>query len=575
MIRRIQFIGLAVVFLLWGGWLLSPTAHAATFIVTGTGDAGDRNAGDGLCDYSANPGLQCTLRAAIEEANALGGTTMHHITFGISGTGPFTITPNSPLPAITVPLGIYGNQQPDTLCPNGDAPADLQIILDGSHAGAGANGLHLTTGSDGTYVSGLVIGNFDKDGVRIISDNNNVDCNYIGVNADGVSPMGNGEFGIYVGGDGNVIAGQALRNVISGNVSGIYVMGDNNVISNNYIGTTADGMSSLGYQTSGVYLYGNNNSVGGNTTRARNVISGNNYGININGGDNNVILGNYIGVAQDGVTPLPNSWSGIKVNGEAIDNVIGGIVFGEANLIAHNEDSGIALTVSNSGGIPSQNEIRGNLIYDNGDLGIDLGGDGVTPNDYRDLDGDENAHQNYPVLLPETSSSVLIAGYLRSLPIVAQYSVDLYRNDRCDPSGNGEGQEYLTTVVITTNHTGYAYFEVDVSFMPVAPGDSITATATDANGNTSEFAACMAVPQPTTPTPTSTPTATHTSTPGPSPTPTNAFTPGPSPTPTNTATPGPSPTPTNTPTPGPSPTPAPTQDPSQPEYSLYLSVILR
>jgi CSLREA domain-containing protein len=46
------------------------TVEAATLVVDSTADANDDIPGDGLC---ATSGSQCTLRAAIEEANALGG----------------------------------------------------------------------------------------------------------------------------------------------------------------------------------------------------------------------------------------------------------------------------------------------------------------------------------------------------------------------------------------------------------------------------------------------------------------------------------------------------------------------
>jgi CSLREA domain-containing protein len=45
-------------------------AHAATFTVDSTGDDHDADAGDGVCAAASG---SCTLRAAIQEANALGG----------------------------------------------------------------------------------------------------------------------------------------------------------------------------------------------------------------------------------------------------------------------------------------------------------------------------------------------------------------------------------------------------------------------------------------------------------------------------------------------------------------------
>jgi CSLREA domain-containing protein len=61
---------------------------ATTFTVNSTGDEREPAAsrGDGVCDCDPSAtGLQCTLRAAIQEANALSGADT--IEFNIGGTG--------------------------------------------------------------------------------------------------------------------------------------------------------------------------------------------------------------------------------------------------------------------------------------------------------------------------------------------------------------------------------------------------------------------------------------------------------------------------------------------------------
>ncbi len=66
-----------------------PTAYAATFDVNDAGDAGDVAPGDGVCDSDeVTPGPQCTLRAAIEEANALAGPD----TINLTVPGPYQLT---------------------------------------------------------------------------------------------------------------------------------------------------------------------------------------------------------------------------------------------------------------------------------------------------------------------------------------------------------------------------------------------------------------------------------------------------------------------------------------------------
>jgi hypothetical protein len=540
--KAIVLLGAVIVIL--GGWRVTRQVFAAgtTLTVNGYGDFSDLNPGDGICDSIANlAGDQCSLRAAIEELNALGpDTTPHRIEFDISGTGPFTITPSSPLPAITVPVVIAGPTQPGTTCPTNNSPANLQIVLDGSGAGAGASGLVLESGSEGSTIRGLVIGNFELSGIRIFSDSNQVSCTHVGIGADGVSGMYN-YVGITVYSRDNTIGGQstpAQRNVISGNGDGISLApgSENNAVLNNFVGTTADGTGDVGNFDAGINVSGNNNVIGGAVPAARNVSSGNVYGIRVFGGENNTILGNYIGVARDGMTPLPNSY-GILVQDLAIANVIGGTASGEANLIAYNLAEGVYLSDFYFNNFPVENEIRGNAIFANGALGIDLGNDGVDSNDSGDGDAGENERQNYPVLVSSPGSTIVDVS-LDSKPNTV-YQIDTYLNDSCDSSGFGEGQEFYQTFPLQTDSLGQLQFQFSLGGVT---GRYFTATATDPNGNTSEFSNCALLEDAPTPTPTATATSSPTA--------------------------GPSPTPTVVPT----GTPDPPQDES---YFIYLPIIVK
>src|ERR1700749_1647774 len=79
---------------------LQPTARAATaFAVNSTGDAPDSNTGDGVCDDGSG---KCTLRAAIQQANALAGDDI----ININATGTISLT--SALPDITTNITIVG-----------------------------------------------------------------------------------------------------------------------------------------------------------------------------------------------------------------------------------------------------------------------------------------------------------------------------------------------------------------------------------------------------------------------------------------------------------------------------------
>src|SRR6185436_3998390 len=129
-----------------------------------------------------------------------------------------------------------------------------------------------------------------------------------------------------------------------------------------------------------------------------NLMSGNKGdGILIASGNSNVVQGNLIGTKANGVSALGNVGNGINLTGGGtVFNTTGGVGAGEANTIAFNGGDGVQ--VSSAG--PS-NSIRGNSIFSNGTtnlhLGIDLGVDGVTPNDNQDTDPGPNGLQNFPV----------------------------------------------------------------------------------------------------------------------------------------------------------------------------------
>ena len=122
-------------------------------------------------------------------------------------------------------------------------------------------------------------------------------------------------------------------------------------------------------------------------------------------------------------------------------------------------------------------------------LGIDLNNDGVTLNDPGDADTGPNNLQNFPVItsVADSSGSVNIIGTLDSIPS-ADYHLEFFGSDKADPSHFGEGQVFLGATDVSTNASGSASF--DVTF-PTTAGPRVTATATDANGNTSEFSLAL------------------------------------------------------------------------------------
>jgi hypothetical protein len=142
------------------------------------------------------------------------------------------------------------------------------------------------------------------------------------------------------------------------------------------------------------------------------------------------------------------------------------------------------------------NVIDGNEIWDNGGLGIALGGNSVIANDPGDADTGDNMLQNYPVLVsavhdPVADSTALTAT-LDSAPNT-QYTVEFFTNVACDPSGYGEGQQMVASETVTTNASGHADVTDQYQNYHFVDGDFITATAIDPAGNTSGFSQCIPI----------------------------------------------------------------------------------
>jgi hypothetical protein len=163
------------------------------------------------------------------------------------------------------------------------------------------------------------------------------------------------------------------------------------------------------------------------------------------------------------------------------------------NRIAFNA-TGIAISSTASTG----NTVFANDFFSNTNLGIDLGVAGATANDADDADGGGNGGQNFPELTGFTlgAGSITLNGTL-DVPDAsnnAQYVIALYQSADCDlPSGFGEGEVYLGSKTVSFTGNGTAApepFSAQFNVTPVV-GGVFTATATDPNGSTSEFSACL------------------------------------------------------------------------------------
>ncbi len=416
--------------------------NITVFTVNHTGDLADADPGDALCDADPSvPGRLCTLRAAIQQANVseAGDTIVFDIptsAFGVGGgcsrTGACTISPKSPLPAIIDPTVIDGYTQrgasPNTLAKGTNAV--LKIELNGSGAGA-ASGLKFF--GDGS-VRGLAINRFSGSGVVLGTGRSTIAGNFIGTNLSGTQDLGNGGAGVSVNGAG---------------------------FGASFTVTT----------------------IGGGAIEDRNLISGNGRsGVEFDVSQFAVVGGNLIGTDKSGTAALGNDGNGVIMSDRSFNLTVGGPTPSTANTIAFNGADGVGAPADASS--VDDNSILGNSIFSNGGLGIDLEDDGPTPNDPGDGDFGSNGLQNKPVItsVTTTGSTTTGSGNLNSTS-GKTFDIQFFSN----PSGN-EGRVFRGEISVTTNAQGDAPF---IFGFPVAipAGQTVTATATDPEGNTSEFSA--------------------------------------------------------------------------------------
>jgi uncharacterized repeat protein (TIGR01451 family) len=149
--------------------------------------------------------------------------------------------------------------------------------------------------------------------------------------------------------------------------------------------------------------------------------------------------------------------------------------------------TGVLLATSGTGIVLSANR-----IFNNQGPGIDLGSDGVTPNDAGDADSGPNNLQNYPVLTSMSSAAgnTTIQGTLNSTPNTT-FKLEFFSNTTCNPTGFGEGETFLGSDQVTTGANGNVAFAVQLPGITLPAGAVVTATATDPNNNTSEFSKCL------------------------------------------------------------------------------------
>ena len=316
------------------------TVEVATYVVNSSDDRSDNNLNDDLCDTGelANGQPECTLRAAIQQANARpGADTIHFDIRNNNGSCPDKIV-ISPDP-----------QQPITVEDN-----SAGMTIDGyTQCGASAN-------------TQAVNGNAD---VRIEIQGNKITLL---------------SYALLINSANNVVRGIAAydwHRQIQLTGGGAH----HNHIEGNFLGTDGANTHLSGHVGEGegirVQWGASYNTIGGISADARNIISGNiQDGVNIEGisADYNEVIGNYVGLKQNGLTALRNAADGVDVAEGAAHNVVGGLDHPrKRNVISGNGRDGIEIS---HGVTARHNHFMGNFVGLNaaGTAPIRNGQNGVT-----------------------------------------------------------------------------------------------------------------------------------------------------------------------------------------------------
>ncbi|GBE27786.1 hypothetical protein BMS3Bbin03_01715 [bacterium BMS3Bbin03] len=470
----------------------------------------------GLVVTNTNDSGAGSLRQAIADANSNAGPDT--ILFAIPGTdsgfdataGTWTIHPLSALPAISdSELVIDGASQSEFTGADNN-PDGPEIVINGSLAGSSADGLQILSSQN--VIQHLVINGFSSLGILVSGENaydNEIVGNYIGTNAAGNDTIPN-LHGIYISNaSGTIIGGSepGSGNLLSGNhQSGLCIIGDETYdtqIIGNYIGTNASGDAALGNFGIGLSLFASDNIVGGSSEGERNLISGNKEdGIRIDG-EENIVMGNYIGTDISGSAAIGNRWDGIALYGP--HNVIGGTQPGEGNIISGNQSIGISLSFADS------NDVIGNMLgtgkTGSEQLGNVFSGISLSSGSSNNTIGPSNIinHNGTGVFinLDSTIQNTITQNSISNNSGLGIHSINGGNTELSPPSniqvnsstvsGNAP-PDAIVEIFSDDDDEGKIYegtTTADASgnfqWTGTPTGPFVTATATDADGNTSQF----------------------------------------------------------------------------------------
>ena len=468
-----------------------------------------------------------SLRAAIQNANASPGrdTIDFEIDEKIWGPGPWTLSTILPLPVIRDPVLIRGFSQP------GSAPGmPSRVMIEIDHGSIpftdddfGA-ALTFVRGAEHSVVLGLSFfgrNSRNSAAVLILADDVRISGSLFGVRADGsVTGLGGVGIGSLMSARTTIGGGSFDEgNVFAGMDSAVVVGGKDHTLRNNWFGSDdwrvqspGTVIASHGVLTGRIALFVPRNyrsiypvSMQQAHFGLRDSVISDNHFLGVDGDaiylygggagatetfgnriENNVFGQDFWGQATFGAGTAIRLAEGAR-DTRVTDNLIRG---GNAGIIAHPRSSA-------AGAMPAgqRNRLSRNRFFDlHATPVISLRSGGSVPNDPLDDDEGPNRLQNKPELHFATSDGWL-EGQLASTP-QRSFTIEIFLSAACHGSGSGSdvADRFLDAFEVTTDAQGNAAFARTLPHPPfgrLQPGDVLTATATDMEGNTSELSGCL------------------------------------------------------------------------------------
>lgn len=264
---------------------------AGGLVVNSTGDDAAEDAEEKGCTTGGTVGdaPECTLRAAIETANARGGG---EITFDIAGGGVPRIETTTALPKVASSTTIDGTSQEGGW---------VEV------AASGEVGIDLAGGS--STVTGLVV-NGAETAVSVTGGSaHEITGNHLGTDVAGVEADDSTEVGVTV----TKGAGSKVTDNVIGGTSGVTVFPEAGTteVTGNAIGVTKDRTGPLGDPEAGVITLGPDAEITDNVVRGSSVA----ILVAAASGEGTAIEGNRVGVSGSGSARIEGTGYGIRVDG--------------------------------------------------------------------------------------------------------------------------------------------------------------------------------------------------------------------------------------------------------------------